>query len=112
MNDSKVRLIRFWLLAVVGVFLAVMPARSQDTAGLFKAKCAVCHGTDGKGDTAVGKKLGVRDFASPEVQKETDEELIEVTTKGRNKMPAYGGILKDSQVKDLVAYIRELAKAK
>ncbi|MGC1829962.1 MAG: cytochrome c [Candidatus Acidiferrales bacterium] len=112
MNDSKVRLIRFWLLAVVGVFLAVMPARSQDTAGLFKAKCAVCHGTDGKGDTAVGKKLGVRDFASPEVQKETDEELIEVTTKGRNKMPAYGGILKDSQIKDLVAYIRELAKAK
>ncbi|MGA8365949.1 MAG: c-type cytochrome [Candidatus Acidiferrales bacterium] len=112
MNDSKVRLIRFWLLAVVGVFLAVMPARSEDTAGLFKAKCAVCHGTDGKGDTAVGKKLGVRDFASPEVQKETDEELIEVTTKGRNKMPAYGGILKDSQIKDLVAYIRELAKAK
>ena len=54
--------------------------------------------------------LGVRAFASPEVQKETDQELIEITTKGKNKMPGYGSSLKDAQIKDLVAYIHELEK--
>ena len=112
MNDSKIRFVRFALLPVVGLFLAALPARSQDAAGLYKAKCAACHGADGKGDTPMAKNLGVRDFASPEVQKETDEELFAITQKGKNKMPAYGNSLKDAQIKDLVAYIRELAKKK
>lgn len=112
MNDSKIRFTTFLLLPIVGVFLMAMPARSQDAAGLYKTKCAACHGTGGKGDTPVGKKMGVRDFASPEVQKETDQELIEITAKGKNKMPAYGSTLKDPQIKDLVAYIRDLAQNK
>ncbi len=112
MNNSKIRFVRFALFAVVGLFLAVVPARSQDTAGLYKAKCAACHGAEGKGDTPMAKNLGVRDFASPEVQKETDEELFAITQKGRNKMPAYGSSLKDAQIKDLVGFIRDLGKKK
>ena len=54
--------------------------------------------------------MKVRDFASPEVAKETDAELIEITAKGRNKMPGYANSLKDAQIKELVAYIRDLAK--
>jgi mono/diheme cytochrome c family protein len=110
MDDSKINFLRFLLLAVVGLFLAAVPARAQDAAGLFKTKCAACHGASGKGDTPAGKSLGIRDLASPEVQKETDQELIDITTKGKNKMPAYGNSLKDAQIKDLVAYIRDLAK--
>jgi cytochrome c6 len=93
--------------------LVALPARGQ-TGGeaLFKTKCAGCHGPDGKGNTPAGKALGARDFASPEVQKETDEQLIEIVTKGKNKMPAYGSSLKEEQIKELVAYIRELAKKK
>jgi mono/diheme cytochrome c family protein len=95
------------------VFLLAGPARAQGEAStLYQAKCAVCHGDDGKGDTAIGKKIGVRDFASPEVQKETDQQLIDITTNGKNKMPGYGKILKESQIKDLVAYVRDLAKKK
>jgi hypothetical protein len=37
----------------------------------------------------VSKKLGMADFYSPEAQTETDEELIEVTTKGKNKKPDF-----------------------
>ena len=112
MNNPKLPIRLFLFVAVAGIFLLARPARSQDAAGLYKAKCAACHGADGKGNTAIAKKLGVRDFASREVQSETDDELIAITEKGKNKMPAYGNSLKDSQIKDLVAYIRELGRNK
>lgn len=83
---------------------------AQDAAATYKAKCASCHGADGKGNTAVAKPLGVRDFSSPPVQKETDADLIAITQNGKNKMPGYAKSLKADQIKDLVAYIRDLSK--
>jgi cytochrome c6 len=85
---------------------------AQGGAATYKAKCVMCHGADGKGDTPAGKKMGVRDFSSAEVQKQTDDQLAEITAKGKNKMPAYGKSLKESEIKDLVAYVRELGKKK
>jgi cytochrome c6 len=98
-------------LLLVSVFSVAVPfASAQDKAeDIYKAKCAKCHGADGKA-TAVGTKLGTRDFSDPEVAKMPDSEWIEVTTKGRKKMPAYGKSLKDEQIKMLVAYIRDLTK--
>jgi len=100
-------------ITIIAAFLLLLAAggRAQNSASLYKAKCVVCHGADGKG-TVMGRRLGVRDFASPEVQKETDQELIEITSKGKNKMPGYGKMLKESEIKELVVYIRELAKKK
>lgn len=87
-----------------------VPAHGQDGSALYKSKCAMCHGADGKGDTPVGKKMGVHDFASPEVKAMSDGDLTQIITKGKNKMPAYAGKLKESEIKGLVAYIRHLAK--
>ena len=113
MNDLHARQFRSMVLALVTCSLVALPVYAQnEAAAVFKAKCAACHGADGKGDTPVGKKLGVRDFASAEVQKETDEELFSATQKGRIKMPAFGSALNDTQIKDLVVYIRELSKKK
>ncbi len=98
-------------VAVCGLAFWSAPA-SADAAANYKAKCALCHGADGKGDTPAGKKMGVRDFASPEVAKASDADLIAATTKGKNKMPAYGGKLSDGDIKDLIGYIRQLAKGK
>jgi cytochrome c6 len=86
------------------------PAAADDATATYKAKCAVCHGADGKGDTAMGKKMGLRDFASPEVQKMNDDELTAIIADGKNKMPSYKKSLKPEQVKELVGYIRSLAK--
>jgi mono/diheme cytochrome c family protein len=77
---------------------------------VFKTKCAACHGADGNGDVPMGKKLGARDLGSAEVQGQSDAQLTEVVTKGKNKMPAYGGKLTKEQIGQLVAYIRELDK--
>jgi mono/diheme cytochrome c family protein len=113
MNLACVRILRTLLplVAVAFLFPALLRA-ADDGAALFKSKCAMCHGPDGKGEVPMGKKLGARDLTSAEVQKQSDAELTEVVTKGKNKMPAYEGKLKPDEIKGLVAYIRELAKKK
>lgn len=71
----------------------------------FKAKCAACHGADGKGK----EMMKTRDLGSADVQKQTDADLTTIISKGKGKMPAYGTLTPD-QVKDLVTYIRSLKK--
>lgn len=105
MKQLFIRATLVTLLAVGVVALYSPSAAAQDAAGTYKAKCAMCHGPDGKGG-----KMGTRDFASPEVKAETDAQLTGIITKGKGKMPAYEGKLKDTEIKDLVAYVRSLAK--
>ena len=81
-----------------------------DGAETFKAKCAACHGPDGTGATAAGKALKVRDLSSADVQGQTDDQLHEIITKGKGKMPAYEKSLGADKCKELVAYIRTLKK--
>ena len=76
----------------------------------YKAKCAGCHGPDGAGSTPAGKAMKVRDFHAPEVQKETEAEMIEIITNGKEKMPKYAGKLKEDEIKDLATYVRSLGK--
>ncbi len=101
-------------IAVIALLcLAGSVSRAQDVANgekLYKAKCASCHGPDGKGETAAGKATKARDFGSSEVKSETDAAWTDVIVKGKNKMPAYDKKLTDAEVKDVVAYIRSLAK--
>ena len=85
------------------------PAFADDAAATYKSKCAMCHGPDGKG-SATGTKMGAHDFASAEVKAESDAQLTDIISKGKGKMPAYNGKLKDTEIKDLVTYIRSLAK--
>jgi len=99
------------LALFAAVFFLSFRAHAQDTgAALYKAKCAACHGADGKGETAMGKANKLRDLTSAEVQKQSDDELTAIITNGKGKMPAYGKSLKSDQIKELVAYIRSLAK--
>ena len=93
------------LLAVGLIAACASPAFADDAAATYKAKCAMCHGPDGKGG-----KMGTRDFASPEVKAETDAQLTDIITKGKGKMPPYAGKLKDDEIKGLVTYVRSLAK--
>jgi cytochrome c6 len=97
------------LLAFGFVAACTSSVMAQDAAATYKTKCAMCHGTDGKG-SPTGLKMGVHDFTSADVQKQTDAQLTETITKGKGKMPSYDGKLKDSEIKDLVAYVRSLGK--
>ena len=102
------------VISITSLVLAWTPAQAQssptDGAALFKAKCAMCHGPDGAGNTPMGKKLSVRDLRSAEVQKQPDADLMHVIAQGKAKMPAFGKSLNEDQIKLLVTYIRELGK--
>lgn len=96
-------------MLAAGVALCSEPAAADDAA-TYKTKCAACHGADGKGETPMGKKFGLKDLASPEVQKMSDDGLTSIIADGKDKMPSYKKSLKPDEIKGLVAYIRSLAK--
>jgi mono/diheme cytochrome c family protein len=54
--------------------------------------------------------MGAKDFSDPDVAKNTDANWIEITKKGKGKMPAYDGKLTDTQIQDLIKFARTLAK--
>lgn len=98
------------VIATIGISRTT--ARADNTAeATYKAKCASCHGPDGKGETATGKAMKVKDLALADVQKMSDAELTDTIAKGKGKMPAYKTLTPD-QVKDLVAYVRAFGKKK
>jgi mono/diheme cytochrome c family protein len=99
---------RTFVLFLVLVVLAL--PLFADGPAIYKSKCAACHGADGTGQTAMGKKLNIRSFSAPEVQKQTDAELLTISKKGKNKMPAYEGKITDADLKAVVAHIRTFAK--
>ena len=96
---------------VIGLMLPAFAAAADTGSELYASKgCAACHGKTGGGDTAMGKNLKLRELGSADVQKQYDKELKEIITKGKGKMPAYGGKLSDTQIDALVKYIRSLKK--
>jgi cytochrome c6 len=105
-------LIKSWLLMFVLALLLPAFSVAADTGpDLFATKCASCHAKDGSGNTAMGKNLKVRDLGSADVQKMPDKDLKDIVSKGKPpKMPAYGGKLNDTQINDLVKFIRSLKK--
>jgi cytochrome c6 len=111
MRQQLIRMLLQSLLAVGLLAIYTGTSRAQSAGEtLFKTKCAACHGPDGKGEVTMGKKLGAHDLTSAEVQKQSDTQLTEVVTKGKNKMPAYEGKLSNEQISQLVAYIRQIGK--
>lgn len=87
-----------------------VPAQGQGgdkSASTFKAKCAVCHGNGGKGDSPAGKSLGAADLTKVAAAK-SPAELKTVIQNGKGKMPAYGKSLKPEEIDAMVAYIKSL----
>jgi len=93
-------------LAVLALTLVCSTYTFADAGADYKAKCAMCHGANGEGKAA----MKTQDFASPDVQKQSDAELTDAITKGKGKMPAYDGKLTKDQIGDLVKWIRTLKK--
>ena len=79
----------------------------------YNAKCASCHGKDGKGQTEAGQKKHVKDLTDPKVQAALkDADLIKGITDGieetpdHGKMPGYKDKLSDDEIKAVAAYVR------
>ena len=88
--------------------LALATTAFADGAATFKAKCAMCHGADGTASTGMGKTMGLKSLASPEVQKMSDADMTALITNGKGKMPAEKGKLTDAEITDVVKYVKTL----
>jgi mono/diheme cytochrome c family protein len=101
----------FATLFVLCLAAFTLPARAQDSgADTYKAKCQMCHGADGLGNTPVGKMAKIVSFKDPTVVSAPDTDLIAIVKNGKNKMPANNGKLTGDQITAVVAYIRTLQK--
>ena len=111
MKREKTNLIISCLIIFI---LSFSLAYAEDGKKVYDKKCASCHGKDGKGNAAMVKMLKVDisllDIVDKGTLGKSDDELVSVTTKGSNKMPAYGKELRDEEINGVVSYIRSLAK--
>lgn len=98
--------------AAIGLVIsfATLTSIAQTGADNYKAKCQMCHGADGLGATPAGKAMKALPFNSPGVLKESDTDLIAIIKNGKNKMPAFGSKLTDTQIHEVVEYLHTLQR--
>jgi cytochrome c553 len=100
---------------ILATLLGTMVAFSVSAADVketWDKTCAKCHGADGKGQTKMGAKVGVKDFTDPKVQEAfTDDHAFKSLKEGIKD--ADGKIrmkpvenLTDDDIKALVKQVR------
>ncbi len=107
------------LAAGAGLFLfqAVGHADEATAARNFKAKCAACHGADGKGKTKQGEKMKIGDLTTAAAKKELTADKVRTTILdgiarekegAKQEMKGLRGKIADDQLEELVSYVRGL----
>jgi len=80
---------------------------------LYQKYCQVCHGVEGEGDGIMTKLMGIKpmDHTNPNETNSLDNEaIVRSILDGKGKfMPAWRGILSQTDVEALVSYIRLLS---
>lgn len=106
------------LLTTLALAASTAALSAADATENWDKTCKGCHGADGKGETSMGKKQGVKDFTDAKVQATfTDAQLTKAIKEGikdakdpdKTKMKAYTD-LTDAEIKDLVAKVRSFKK--
>jgi len=80
---------------------------------VYQQRCALCHGPEGKGDgpAAAGLNPKPRNHTDGKyMSTRTDEQLLEVIRHGKGGMPAWGGILTETEINAVLKHVRSLAK--
>jgi cytochrome c6 len=110
------------LLAIGSAAFLIAGARSRDVSAspnsvggdatsVYNSKCAGCHGRDGRARSMHAKHEHARDLTTSEWQDSvSDERIYNSISNGKGKMPAFKKKLSDSQIDELVSYVRRLRK--
>ena len=109
MNHSKLIIV-----AALCTSMAAFAGPGNASAGkaVFQQNCVVCHGATGKGDGAAAAGLNPKPANFSERLASTEEKQVLVVTNGGAAqklsplMPAFGEMLSDQQVRDVVAFVR------
>ncbi|RMH00017.1 MAG: hypothetical protein D6705_01590 [Deltaproteobacteria bacterium] len=80
------------------------PARGK---AIFLAKCKTCHGSDGRGQTAFGRKIGVPDLTTSTLAPAAMRKVV-LDGRAGTKMRAFRGKLSEAELDDLMAFLSRL----
>ena len=86
---------------------------ANDGQGLYNKSCSSCHGTDGKGQTKIGLKLGAKDLSRSKLNDgEIEKQVREGRTsqEGKVQMPSFKEAFTPEEMKALIAYVKEFRK--
>jgi cytochrome c6 len=106
------------IIAVVTMlaFGSATVASAADAKENWDKNCAKCHGADGKGETKMGQKLGVKDYTDAKVQADLKDEAAfkgikeGVKDKDGKVVMKASEALTDDEIKALVQHVRALKK--
>jgi mono/diheme cytochrome c family protein len=80
---------------------------------VYMARCALCHGPEGKGDGPASAGLNPKPRNHTDgtyMNTLSDEALLKVIHTGKGAMPAWGTILSEAEINAVAKYVRTLAK--
>ncbi|MBK6690148.1 MAG: cytochrome c [Deltaproteobacteria bacterium] len=90
------------------------PAPGGDLADgrrFYLMACANCHGPDGTGAMMRQMMPKIGDLTSAELHNRmSDEDIFNLATNGRDKMPAFKDSLKPEQIRKVVQHVRTLKR--
>ena len=104
------------LLSLAFTSAALLSASAADAKANYDKSCAKCHGADGKGQTKMGQKLGIKDYTDAKVQAEMKDEAATKAIKEGLKDKEGKVLMKPAEdlsaddIKALVAYMRAFKK--
>lgn len=118
--QRMIPVLTFGVLAAF-VFLASDASGADPAAGKQKYQqfCSSCHGAEGKGNGPAAASLNPkpRDHSNKKYMKTmSDQDIFKITKMGgaavgkSPTMPPWGGALSDDDIRNVVAFIRTLAK--
>jgi mono/diheme cytochrome c family protein len=94
----------------------VAETRSRELAAgrrVFERKCASCHNTNGDGKTVTAGRYPYANLIDGKWRSDGSPDAIErQIRRGRDPMPKFEGKLTDEEIRQTVAYVLELARAK
>ena len=112
---------RIFISMFAGLFLGATFLGAENAKGneyaqgkkLYRDKCQICHGVNGKGDGPAASALSPRpaNFTDPRFwQGNVDKKITDTIENGHGMMPSFN--LKPAQIKDIIDYLANAFKPK
>jgi mono/diheme cytochrome c family protein len=105
---SMLKSIRSQLVLAAVISMASAMSSAQSAEALYKSNCASCHGATGTPSAGMAKMMNIKAASDPDMKKLTADQEFDSVKNGKGKMKPFSGKLTDAQIKDVVAYFRNL----
>lgn len=101
------------VVALLGALAVASTAAAADLElgkKVYAAKCASCHGADGKGNAKMAGMLKVNIPDLSGSAGKSNAELLKLLAEGKKPMPAFGKSLSKDEMESVLSYAKALVK--